>query len=228
MPDLTLDQSLIGANRQKAQLELNFLATLASTTYEKVPSVGALDGYRPATTTARTPLFLGATGTVARDLVTARLGLGVQTFDTTAPLNNSTVAKMLLKTSAADPYNGQLLARYTDGFGNQTQGQALLVYTGEKGNTVVETTMYGFTLEWIQAQQVLNSGYVPPVGGATWTANTVEPVNAKINPTNTIAYPYQFNVTTAGTTGATEPNWGTASAVGATVNDGSVVYTRSS
>ena len=225
MPDLTLDQSLVGVNRQKAQLELNFLATLSSTTYEKVPSLGALDGYRPATTTARTPIFLGATGTVARDVVTARLGLGVQTFDTTAPLNNSTIAKMLLKTSASDPYGGQLLARYTDGFGNQTQGQGLLVYTGEKGNTVPETTMYGWSLEWIQAQQVLAAGnYTPAAGGVTWTANTVEALNAKVNPTNTNAYPYQYNVTTAGTTGATEPVWNTG--VGSTTNDGSVVYTR--
>jgi hypothetical protein len=160
MPDLTYDKSLAGQNREKAQLELNFLATSSSTTYEVVPGLSMLDGYRPASTTARTPLFLGATGTVARDQVSQRHALGVQTFQTTSPLNNTTIAKMLTKATAGDPLGGQVLARYTDGNSTVWQGQAMLVYTGEVGNGVAENTMYGWTLEWI-ASQATSPAYVP-------------------------------------------------------------------
>lgn len=223
MSDLTLDTGLQGVNRQKAQLELNFLLTPNSTTYEQVPGLAMLDGYRPATTVTRTPLFLGQSGNVARDMVTARLGLGTQTFQTTAQLGNSTIAKMVAKTSPGDQYNGQLLARYTDAFGTVTQGQALLVYTGEVGNGVAETTMYGWTLEWILAQQT-PAAYVPAPGGVTWAATTARALNVRVNPTNTTTTPYQYSVTTAGTSGSTEPVWPTTQ--GATVTDGTITLTR--
>jgi hypothetical protein len=160
MPDLVYDKTLAGQNREKAQLELNFLATTTSTTYEVVPGLAMLDGYRPATTTARTPLFLGSTGTNARDQVSQRHALGVQTFQTTAPLNNTTVAKMLAKAQPSDTMGGQVLARYTDANLTVWQGQAMLVYTGEVGNGVAENTMYGWTLEWI-ASQATSPAYVP-------------------------------------------------------------------
>ncbi len=34
-----------------------------------------------------------------------------------------------------------------------TQGQALLVYTGEEGTDVASNTIYGWSIEWIQVQQ---------------------------------------------------------------------------
>lgn len=160
MPDLTFDKSLAGQNRQKAQLEINFLATTTSTTYETVPGLSMLDGYKPATTVARTPLFLGATGTVARDQVSQRNALGSQAFQSVAPLNNTTVAKMLVKAQPGDAQGGQVLARYTDANGTAWQGQALLVYTGEEGTDVASNTIYGWRLEWITAQPT-SPAYVP-------------------------------------------------------------------
>jgi len=102
MPDLTYDKSLAGQNREKAQLEINFLATSSSTTYEVVPGLTMLDGYKPASTVARTPQFIGPTGTVSRDQVSQRHAQGPQAFQSSAPLNNATVAKMLAKASITD------------------------------------------------------------------------------------------------------------------------------
>jgi len=153
MPDLTLDQTLVGQNREKAQLEINFLATSTSTAYEVVPGLSMLDGYKPATTVARTPLFIGPSGTAARDQVSQRHGLGAQAFQTTSPSSNSTIAKMKAVTAPGAPYGGQVLARYTDANGEITQGQALLKYDGEQGTDVASNTIYAWSLEWIKTQQ---------------------------------------------------------------------------
>ncbi|WP_407570732.1 hypothetical protein [Deinococcus altitudinis] len=149
MPDLTYDPTLAGQNRQKAQLEINFLATTSSTVYEVVPGLSMLDGYKPAPTVARTPLFTGPTGTVARDQVSQRQGEGAQAFQSVAPLNNATVNKMLVKARPGGALGGQILARYTDGNGNAVQGQAMLVYTGEEGTDVAANTIYGWRIEWM-------------------------------------------------------------------------------
>jgi len=153
MADLTLDPSLVGQNREKAQLELNFLTTANSTVYEVVPGLTMLDGYKPATTVARTPQFIGPSGTAARDQVSQRHGLGAQAFQTTSPSSNSTIGKMKAATAPGAPRGGQILARYTDGNGEVTQGQVLLVYTGEQGSDVASNTIYGWSLEWVQSMQ---------------------------------------------------------------------------
>jgi hypothetical protein len=149
MPELTYDPTLAGQNREKAQMEINFLATTSSTVYEVVPGLNMLDGYKPAPTVARTALFIGPTGTVARDQVSQRQGEGPQAFQSVAPLNNATVAKMLTKARAGGGLGGQVLARYTDANGNAVQGQAMLVYTGEEGTDAVSNTIYGWRIEWI-------------------------------------------------------------------------------
>ena len=66
--------------------------------------------------------------------------------------------------------------------------------------------------------------YTPAAGGVTFAPNTAYTLNTKVNPTNTNTSPYQYNVTTAGTTGATEPVW--PAGAGATVQSGTVTFTR--
>ncbi len=67
-------------------------------------------------------------------------------------------------------------------------------------------------------------GYTPAPGGTTFAPNAPYVQNAKVNPSNTVATPYQYNVTTAGNSGATEPVWPTAP--GSTVVSGTVTFTR--
>ena len=57
-----------------------------------------------------------------------------------------------------------------------------------------------------------------------WTPTTVEPLLANTIPTRANQNGYWFQVTTAGTTGLTEPAWTTT--YGSTVADGSVVWTN--
>ncbi len=60
--------------------------------------------------------------------------------------------------------------------------------------------------------------------GAGWLASTAYAVGNLVKPTNTTTNPYLFEVTTAGTSAATEPVW--PAALGATVTDGTVVFTN--
>lgn len=60
--------------------------------------------------------------------------------------------------------------------------------------------------------------------GTTWAASTAYTLGDIVIPVDTTANPYRFEVTTAGTTGTTEPAW--PAAEGATVTDGSVVFTN--
>ena len=60
--------------------------------------------------------------------------------------------------------------------------------------------------------------------GTTWAATTAYTSGQVIIPTNTTTNPYTFEVTTGGTTGASEPTWPTT--VGATVVNGSVTFTN--
>ena len=68
------------------------------------------------------------------------------------------------------------------------------------------------------------AGYTPAPGGSTFAPNAPYAQNARVNPSNTAATPYQYNVTTGGNSGATEPAWPTAP--GSTVNSGTVTFTR--
>ncbi len=147
MPELTYDQTLNANNRTKAKLEI-VLDPSITFVYATVPAVASLDGYKPATTTTRTPLFNA--GGAARDFVSTRLGQGPQAFSTVAPPNNATVQGMITKATVGNGTTGsQIMARYTDANLLIWQGQAVLVYTGEQGSDVAGNTMYGFTVEWI-------------------------------------------------------------------------------
>jgi prepilin-type N-terminal cleavage/methylation domain-containing protein len=51
------------------------------------------------------------------------------------------------------------------------------------------------------------TGYTPPVVTSMWSATTAYAAGQYVRPTNTAASPYLFKVTTAGSSGATEPTW---------------------
>jgi prepilin-type N-terminal cleavage/methylation domain-containing protein len=52
--------------------------------------------------------------------------------------------------------------------------------------------------------------YVAPQGGSSWAPNTAYTVGQLVRPTDTGTNPYLFSVTTAGTSGGSEPTWPTA------------------
>jgi len=59
---------------------------------------------------------------------------------------------MKAATAPGAPYGGQVVARYTDDNGEVTQGQALLVYTGEQDSDVAANTIYGWSVECIASR----------------------------------------------------------------------------
>jgi prepilin-type N-terminal cleavage/methylation domain-containing protein len=62
------------------------------------------------------------------------------------------------------------------------------------------------------------TGYSPPVVSSSWSANTAYVVGQYVRPTDTVASPYLFRVTAAGTSGTTQPTW--PAALNATVASG--------
>ena len=67
--------------------------------------------------------------------------------------------------------------------------------------------------------------YIAPQGGDPWAPTTAYTAGQLVRPTDTTTSPYLFRVTTAGTSGATEPTtWPTA--LNATVTNGSVTFTN--
>ncbi len=97
--------------------------------------------------------------------------------------------------------------------------QAHNLLTGDfTGETTTSTS--NFTIPVNSASPVKVT--VCPTPFDSWKATTDYGLNAKVFPTNPITTPYYYKVTTAGTTGATEPVFPVTT--GGTVTDGSVVW----
>jgi prepilin-type N-terminal cleavage/methylation domain-containing protein len=64
--------------------------------------------------------------------------------------------------------------------------------------------------------------YVAPQGGSSWASATAYTAGQLVRPTDTSANPYLFSVTTAGTSGASEPTWPTT--LNATVANGTATF----
>ena len=62
------------------------------------------------------------------------------------------------------------------------------------------------------------TAYAPPKSSTPWLASTPYTVGQYVRPTNMTTSPYLFQVTVAGTSGATEPTW--PSTLNATVAGG--------
>lgn len=62
--------------------------------------------------------------------------------------------------------------------------------------------------------------------GTAWAASTPYTAGTLIRPTDTATHPYAFEVTTAGTSGTTEPTWANAKGPGESVTADGVTYTN--
>jgi prepilin-type N-terminal cleavage/methylation domain-containing protein len=64
--------------------------------------------------------------------------------------------------------------------------------------------------------------YGAPQGGSSWVSGTAYTVGQLVRPTDTSATPYLFSVTTAGTSGGSEPTW--PPTLNATVTNGTATF----
>lgn len=120
--------------------------------------------------------------------------------------------KMYTDAALTTPFSGLYqLTHYTDLSDNP---QDFVIYLG--------STTIGRTLEATSNPGVDNITLTPTNASVAWASGTAHALGVQRIPTTPNNYLYE--VTTAGTTGSSEPTWPTG-AIGDTVTDGTVVWT---
>lgn len=151
MPDLTYQETLNVATREKAKLRIALDPTASPLVYIVVPVVQNLGGFRRNPTVNRQDLFADASGQ-PQEAVTVKHKLGPQSV-TIAGSPKAVAIQQLITKGGPDgaPKGNAVMAEYTDAQGMVHQGQALWLFLGEAGAGPADTTAYEFTLEWTRA-----------------------------------------------------------------------------
>lgn len=146
------------------------------------------------------------------------------TDGTKQPSTFAEVVEAMLTKPLGPLETGEIDRTSFDGFANLTELELYLRAGGKLSAVLAELAAgVGAAIDFDNLGNAILFRLERPVEDEAWTASTQFKVGNYRVPTDTSLNKLRYQVTTAGTTGGSEPSWPTT--VGATVNDGTAVWT---